>query len=113
VLKAIQNTPDTIFISRDRLALILIVGNAKSLRLKSDLQKDFAAAVSLFEGPSFVLEWASTFAGSESGHIQRVKFLQNMVYGLQYNHNPPSPPPPSTHCLYVLSNHVAKFLVPD
>jgi hypothetical protein len=44
-----------------RRKIRLTEGNAKFLRLKSDQQKDFAAAGYLFE------------AGSESVHIQSVK----------------------------------------
>jgi hypothetical protein len=56
----------------------LVEGNAKSLLLKSKMQKDFAAAVYLFEAPpllNFVLGSATSFVGSESGHIQSVKVL--------------------------------------
>ncbi len=35
----------------------LIEGNAKSLRLKSYLEKDFAAAVYLFEAPPPILDF--------------------------------------------------------
>jgi hypothetical protein len=58
-----------------------IEGDATSLLL----QKDFAAAVYLFEVPShprflfFVLGWECNFMGSESGHMQSIKVLQNMV----------------------------------
>jgi hypothetical protein len=49
------------------------------------LQKDVAAAGYLFEAPSppRLLSWGvycvSSFADSESGHMQSVKLLQNMV----------------------------------
>ncbi len=59
----------------------LIEGNAKSLCLKSDLDRDFATVVYLFETHSsprfFVLGWSRNIIGSESVHIQSVKFLQH------------------------------------
>ncbi len=48
-----------------------------------DPKRDFAAGVSLSEAPfptRFLFEaWSSDFVGSESGSIQSVKLLQNMV----------------------------------
>ncbi len=45
----------------------------------------------------FCLEWSNNFVGSESGHIQNVKLLQNMVSKrIQY------PPPSHTLSEYVL-----------
>jgi hypothetical protein len=38
------------------------------------------------------------FVGSESGQKQSVKLLQNMVYNTIQH----PPPPPDTHCLYIL-----------
>jgi hypothetical protein len=58
---------------------------------------DFAAAVNLSEAPPILglyLGWFSNSVGSESGQIQRVKLLQNMVS------NRTQHPPPS-HTLYV------------
>ena len=51
----------------------------------------------------FCLGWSSNFVGSESGQIQSVKFLQNMVSNR--THNPPTPSQPLTvciHCMYRL-----------
>jgi hypothetical protein len=62
---------------------------------------DFAADVYLSEAPSllgFCLGWSSNFVGSESGPIQCVKLLQNMVS----NRTQHPPPLPATHCLYIL-----------
>ncbi len=43
----------------------------------------------------FCLGWSSDFVGSESGQIQSVKLLQNMIY-----RRTSYPPPPSlTHCI--------------
>jgi hypothetical protein len=39
------------------------------------------------------------FVGSESGQIQSVKLLQNMVSNRTQN---APPPPTATHCLYIL-----------
>jgi hypothetical protein len=44
--------------------------------------------------PSPCLGWSSDFVGSESGQIQSVKLLQNVVS----NRTQHPPPPPSTHC---------------
>jgi hypothetical protein len=85
-----------------RRKIRLIEGYAKFLRLKvkSDLQKDSAAAGYLSEAPSasrfLFWGWVSNFAGSESGHIQSIKLLQNMVSNTQH---PPTHPLPATHCL--------------
>ncbi len=43
----------------------------------------------------FCLGWSSTFVGSESGQIQSVKLLQNIVSNTTQH-------PPASHCLYVL-----------
>ncbi len=48
----------------------------------------------------FGLGWSCTFVGSESGQIQSVKLLQNMVS--KRTQHPPHPPTPATHCLYTL-----------
>jgi hypothetical protein len=48
------------------------------------------------------LGWSSNFVGSESGQIQSVKHLQNMVSDRQ-DSTPPSPPSHTpSHCLYIL-----------
>jgi hypothetical protein len=56
-----------------RRKIRLTEGSAKFLRLKSNLEKDFATAVSLSEQPSsprlFVLGWASNFVDSKFGPI--------------------------------------------
>jgi hypothetical protein len=44
----------------------------------------------------FCLEWSSNFVGSESGQIQNVKLLQNMV-----SNRTQHPPPPPSHTLPV------------
>ncbi len=44
----------------------------------------------------YCLGWSSNFVGSESGQIQSVKHLQNMVS------NRTQHPLPATHCLYKL-----------
>jgi hypothetical protein len=66
---------------------------------------NFAEGVYLSEAPSppqfFV--WGglpSNFIGSETGQIQSVKLLQNMVSN-RTQHPPPNPLP-ATHCLYIL-----------
>jgi hypothetical protein len=46
----------------------------------------------------FCLGWFKNFVGTESGQIQSVKLLQNMVS----NRIKDPPPPPSQHCLYIL-----------
>jgi hypothetical protein len=41
------------------------------------------------------------FVGSEYGHKQSVKLLQNMVYStIQHPPPPPTPTPTVTHCMY-------------
>jgi hypothetical protein len=45
----------------------------------------------------FCLGWSSNFVGSESGQIESVKLLLNI---LQHNSTPH--PHPVTHCLYLL-----------
>ncbi len=42
------------------------------------------------------LGWSSNFVGSESGQIQSVKLLQNMISNMTQN------PLSATHCLYIL-----------
>jgi hypothetical protein len=59
----------------------LIEGNAKSLREKSNMEKDFSAVVYLSEAlspPRFLSLGGRAIlsVGSESGHIQNVKVLQ-------------------------------------
>ncbi len=57
----------------------IVEGNAESLRLKSNLQKDFAAAVYLSEAPTpclVVLGCSSNFVGSESGHKKNVTLVR-------------------------------------
>jgi hypothetical protein len=44
------------------------------------------------------LGWSSNFVGSESGQIQSVKLLQNMVS----NRTPQLPPPPLRYTLYTV-----------
>jgi hypothetical protein len=60
---------------------------------------NFAADVYRSEAPSpprFLLRWPINFVGSESGQIQSVKLLQNMVSNtIQHPH-----PLPATH-LYI------------
>jgi hypothetical protein len=76
----------------------LIEGNAKSPRLKSNLEKDFAAAFYLSQAPSpqaFFFGWSSSFVDTESGPIQSVIVLQYMVSNT--TQHPPSPP----HTLYI------------
>jgi hypothetical protein len=66
---------------------MLIDGNAKSLRLKSNLQKDIVASVYLFEAPSSPRfssrggHWATNFVGSQSGH-NRVYYKSPAENGL-------------------------------
>ncbi len=71
------------------------------LSSKNLLQRDFEAVVFLSEAPSllgFCLWWSINFVGSESGQIQSVKLLQNMVSNrTQHPH-----PLQATHCLYIL-----------
>ncbi len=59
---------------------------------------DFAAGVYLSEAPTppsfFVLGWSRNFVGSESGQIQSVKLLQNVV-----SNRTQHPPPPPNHTL--------------
>ncbi len=64
-----------------------------SLSKKIDLSRDFAADVSLSEAPpllGFCLGWQGKFVGYESGQIQSVKLLQNMVSST--TQHPPHPP---------------------
>ncbi len=42
---------------------------------------------------------SSNFVGFESGHMQSVKLLQNMVSNRTQH---PHPHPPAKHCLYIL-----------
>jgi hypothetical protein len=69
---------------------------------------DFATSVYLSEAPSptrfFCLGSSSNFAGSESGQIQSVQCLQNMVS----NRTQPPHPLPATHCLYILNFDTGK-----
>jgi hypothetical protein len=63
----------------------LTESNAKSLRLKSNLQKEFTAAVHLAEAPSsarflYWPGWSSNNLGSESAHLQSVKVLQYIIW---------------------------------
>jgi hypothetical protein len=63
------------------------------------LQRDFAACVYLSELLpllGFCLRWSSNFVGSESGQIQSVKLMQNMV-----SNTTKKPPPPPSHTLSV------------
>jgi hypothetical protein len=69
---------------------------------KIDLKRDFPAGVYLSARPNpllgFYLGFSSNFVGSESGQIQSVKLLHNMVsdrtlYGI--------PPPPPLHKAHV------------
>jgi hypothetical protein len=61
------------------------------------MQRDFAAGVYLSEAPSSprfsFLGCFSNFVGSESGLIQNVKLLQNMVFNRTQR---PTPPPSHT-----------------
>jgi hypothetical protein len=68
----------------NRRKIRLMEGNARFLRLKSDLQKDFAAAGYLFEAPSpsRFLSWG----GSKSVHIQCETPGE---YALQHDSTPP------------------------
>ncbi len=66
------------------------------------LLRYFAAGVHLSEAPSsymysICLGWSGNFVGSESGPIQSVKLLQNMVSNRA--ERPPSPQP-HTVCIY-------------
>ncbi len=70
--------------------------------MSSSKKIDFAAGVYLSEAPSpprFLFEVIQQICiGSESGKIQSVKLLQNMVSTtVQQPH-----PLPATHCLYLL-----------
>jgi hypothetical protein len=63
---------------------------------KTDLKRDFAAGVYLLRPPpllGFCLGWCCNFVGSEFGHIQSVKLLQNMVSNS-------TPYLPLIHCMY-------------
>jgi hypothetical protein len=74
----------------------LTEGNANSLRLKSNLQKEFASVVYLFVAPlpsqvCFLgLGKQICMVGSESGHLQSVLSLANMVCNTPQH--PPSHP---------------------
>jgi hypothetical protein len=63
------------------------------------------AGVHLCKGPPllgfcfFVWGRSSNYVGSESGQIQSVKLLSNMV-SIRTQH--PPPPLPAIHCLYIL-----------
>jgi hypothetical protein len=60
----------------------LIDGQAKSLCLKSNPEKDFAAAVFFLPSEVFVSNlwgWSSNFVESESGPRQSVKVLQYII----------------------------------
>ncbi len=75
-----------------------IESKAKCCHLKNWPLRDFAAGVYLSEAPlplGFCLEWWSNFVGTESGQIQCVKLLQNMVSNRTKHPHP-------THCLYIL-----------
>ena len=61
------------------------------------LERDFAVGVYLSEA-GFWLGWSSNFVGSESGRIQSVKLLQNMVS----NRTQHLPPPPSHTLFYTV-----------
>ncbi len=50
----------------------------------------------------FCLWWSGNFVGFESGHIQNVKLLQNIVS------NRTKRPLPATHCLYILNFDLGK-----
>jgi hypothetical protein len=73
---------------------------AKFRHLKKFTSKGtFAAGVYLSEAPfppRFCLGWSSNFVGSESGQIQSVKLLQNMV-----SNRTQHTPPPLSHTLSV------------
>jgi hypothetical protein len=71
---------------------------------QSDLQWVFAAGVYLSQAPSpsrSFLGCSSNFVVSESGQMQSVKLLQNMVYH-RTQHHPPPHPFQATYCLYIL-----------
>jgi hypothetical protein len=82
----------------------------------SDLERDFAAGVHLSEAPPpppFVLGWSRNWVGSESGQIQSVKLLQNMVFNTTLHvhstvYTPPPHPLPPTICLYLLYFDIEK-----
>jgi hypothetical protein len=85
--------------SLGRRKIRLIEDNAKCRHLKKiDLYRDFAAGVYLFL-PRFCLGWCSNFAGSESGQMQSVKLLQNMVS----NSTPQYAIPPPLHTVPLVS----------
>jgi hypothetical protein len=71
---------------------------AKSRHLKKFTCEGTFQQVFICLGPppilGFCLGWPSNFVGSESGQIQSVKLLQNMV-----SNRDEHPPPPSSHTL--------------
>ncbi len=83
-----------------------IDSKGKCLHLKKFICKGTLKQVFICPRPPpllgfFILEWSSNFAGSESGQIQCVNLLQNMVS----NRTQPPPPPPSqptTVCTVIL-----------
>ncbi len=74
-----------------RRKIRLIESNAKCHHLKKGTLRE--AFICLRPPPllSICLGWSNNFVGSESGQIQRVKLLQNLVS----NRTQHSPPPPS------------------
>jgi hypothetical protein len=73
------------------------MSSSKKLTCKGTLRQVFLC---LTPPPllGFCLGWSSNFVGSESGQIQSVKLLYNMVS----NRNRHPQPLPATHCLYIL-----------
>jgi hypothetical protein len=71
-----------------------------SLSKKTVPERDSAAGVYLSETPSpprFLFGVVKQFLGSESGQIQSVKLVQNMISNTTQH-----PPPPSSHTLSIL-----------
>ncbi len=71
--------------------------NLKKLTFKGTVRQVF---IWLRHPPiDFCLGWCINFVGSESGQVQRVKFLQNMVSNTTQHH--PTPYQPHTVCVTV------------
>ncbi len=85
-----------------RRKIRLIESNAKCRHLKKLTREGTLRQVFICLRPfpllSFCLRRSSNFVGSESGQIQSVKLLQNMISNT--TQHPPSPSQPHTVCIY-------------
>ncbi len=79
----------------------LMESNAKCRQLKKLTCKGTLRQVFICLMPlpllDFYLQWSTNFVGSESGQIQSVKLLQNLVSNTT-QHPPPTPSQPHTVC---------------